>query len=366
MISSSAFALLASAALVAAHGIPTEVVVDNIWYPGTKNYNAPENQKSPVRGIPQDTGFVDYRNVNSPDIACSSAGYEGRPVTAPIKAGGTMGVRWGGDGGPDGKQWPHPEGPALVYMARCDGPCSKYNPSNAQFFKIAEEGLDGSKKPNHSGNDHLPVGQGLWVQNRIQYENSYHWFKIPSDIQDGEYLVRHELISLHGAASYSEGAQYYPVCIQVKVTGGGNASPPTTPATQLYTTKDGIVDIYQPYDKGGISSSTYKIPGPPVYKSGSGSTPAQPTSVTQPISTSRAPAQPTTTVAPAPTSYGNNNGGNGNSGASTSKPAASTGKCKPKKRAMRKRAEDETRELYDRALVHAQAARAHAKKHASH
>jgi hypothetical protein len=33
---------------------------------------------------------------------------------------------------------------------------------------------------------------------------------------------------------------------------------------------------------------------------------------------------------------------------------------------MRKRVEDETRELYDRALVHSQAARAHAKKHASH
>ncbi|CAE6522119.1 unnamed protein product [Rhizoctonia solani] len=315
MISSSAFALLASAALVSAHGIVTEVTIDGKWYTGTKNWNAPENQNSPVRGIPQDTGFVHYANVNMrsvtcSDIACSSAGYQGRPVTAPIKAGGTMGVRWGGDGGPDGKQWPHPEGPAIVYMASCNGPCKDYDPSNAQFFKIAEEGLDGSKQPNRAGNDHLPAGDGLWAQNRIQYENSYHWFTIPADIKAGEYLVRHELISLHGAHSYAEGAQYYPACIQVKVTGGGNASPPTTPATQLYTTKDGIVDIYQPYSKG-ITAQMYKIPGPPV-------------------------------------------------------PAASTGKCKPKKRSMSKRVEDETRELYDRALVHSKAARAHAKKHTSH
>ncbi|CAE6531816.1 unnamed protein product [Rhizoctonia solani] len=363
MISSSAFALLASAALVAAHGIPNEVVIDGVWYPGTLNYDAPANAKSPVRGIPTDTGFVWYNKVNTPDIACSASGYTPRAVTAPIKAGGTMGVRWGGDGGPDKKQWPHPEGPAIVYMASCEGECSKFNPSNAKFFKIAEEGLDGSKKPNPSGNDHTPAGQGLWAQNRIQYENSYHWFTIPSDIKAGEYLVRHELISLHGAASYSEGAQYYPACIQVKVTGGGNATPATTPATQLYKTEDGIVDIYQPYDKGGISASTYKIPGPALYVPGKASTPAQPSTTKITSSTTVA----TTSVAV------NAGSGNGNAPSSTKiitsttqAAPASTGKCKPKKRSVNKRVADETRAIYDRALVHAQAARAHSKKHASH
>ncbi|KAJ1300276.1 hypothetical protein OPQ81_005103 [Rhizoctonia solani] len=369
MISSSAFALLASAALVAGHGIVTEVMVDGKWYVGTKNWNAPENQNSPVRGIPLDTGFVHYGNVNSPDIACSSAGYEGRPVTAPIKAGGSMGVRWGGDGGPDGKQWPHPEGPAIVYMASCNGPCKNFNPSNAQFFKIAEEGLDGSKQPNQSGNDHLPWGQGLWAQNRIQYENSYHWFTIPSDIKDGEYLVRHELISLHGAHSYAEGAQYYPSCIQVKVTGGGNASPPTTPATQLYTVQDGIVDIYTPSNmvngRHGITAAAYKIPGPALYVPGKASTPA-------PVTSSAPAQQPTSTKPPQSTQYGGSGNGNGATTSikivtSTTKAAsAPTGKCKPKKRSVQKRIADESREVYDRALANAKAARAHAKKHASH
>ncbi|KDN35740.1 hypothetical protein RSAG8_11363, partial [Rhizoctonia solani AG-8 WAC10335] len=359
MISSaSAFALLASAVLVASHGIPNEVVIDGVWYPGTLNYNAPANDKSPVRGIPADTGFVHYANVNSPDIACSSGGYAGRKLTPKIKAGNTMGVRWGGDGGPDGKQWPHPEGPALVYMASCEGSCATFNPSNAKFFKIAQEGLDGSKKPNQSGNDHLPWGQGLWAQNRIQYENSYHWFNIPADIKAGQYLVRHELISLHGAQSYAEGAQYYPACIQVEVTGGGNASPATTPATQLYTTQDGIVDLYTPSDMTngmhGIKASSYKFPGPALYVPGKASTPQPVTSAPAPAPTPAAPSptQPIPVVVGAPAS---------------SKPAAagSTGKCKPK-RSINKRVADETREIYDRALAHAQAARAHAKKHASH
>lgn len=262
MLSSSFVALFASAALVAAHGTVTDVIIGDKHYPGTKNYDAPENDQSPVRGIPTDTGFVRYDRVNTPDIACSSAGYKPRKVTPEVPAGGQVGVRWGGDGGPDKKQWPHPEGPALAYMASCNGKCSEFDPSNAQFFKIAEEGLDTSKRPNAAGNDHTPAGDGMWAQNRIQYENSYHFVTIPSNIPAGEYLLRHELISLHGASNYGEGAQYYPACIQIKVTGGGNSYPATTPATQLYKTEDGIIDIYSPSPSG---IRNYKAPGPALY-----------------------------------------------------------------------------------------------------
>ncbi|EUC60599.1 glycoside hydrolase family 61 protein [Rhizoctonia solani AG-3 Rhs1AP] len=373
MISSSVFALLASAALVASHGIVDEVTIGNVKYPGTKNYNAPENAKSPVRGIPSDTGFVHFANVGSPDIACSSAGRTPRTVTPEIAAGSPMGVRWGGDGGPDKKQWPHPEGPAIVYMASCNGKCSDFDPVNAQFFKIAEEGLDPNKRPNESGNDHLPWGQGLWAQNRIQYENSYHWFNIPSDIKAGEYLVRHELISLHGAHSAAEGAQYYPACIQVKVTGGGNASPPTTPATKLYSYQDGIVDIYTPSQKTngmyGITAAMYKIPGPALYVPGKA--PAQPVTSAAPSSTAAPATSAAAVTSAAPYKPPANNNPPVSVGPITSvvyapAPApTSTRRCKPK-RAMHKRVEDETREIYDRALAHAQGAHAHAKKRSSH
>ncbi|KAJ1300281.1 hypothetical protein OPQ81_005108 [Rhizoctonia solani] len=272
MIRSTAFALLASAALVAGHGRVTGVQINGVHYPGTQTYDTPQNDQSPVRGLPTDLGFVKYQNVNSPDIACSSGGYKPRKLTPEVPAGGQVGVRWGGDGGPDKKQWPHPEGPAIAYLASCNGPCSQFNPSNAQFFKISEEGLDPSRQPNQSGNDHLPWGQGMWAQNRIQYEDSWNFVTIPNDIKPGEYLLRHELISLHAAHDRSQGAQYYPVCVQIKVTGGGNSTPATTPATKLYTTNDGIVDIYTPGDKHGIAASAYKIPGPALYVAGKVST----------------------------------------------------------------------------------------------
>jgi hypothetical protein len=352
MFSSSFVALFASAALVAGHGIVTDVTINGVHYPGTKNYETSENDKSPVRGIPHDTGFVNFANVGSPDIACSSAGYTPRKLTPEVPAGGVVGVRWGGDGGPNGKQWPHPEGPAIAYLASCNGKCSEFNPSNAQFFKIAEEGLDTSKKPNQSGNDHLPWGQGLWAQNRIQYEDSWNFVTIPNDIKAGEYLLRHELISLHGAHTAAEGAQYYPACIQIKVTGGGNANPATTKATSLYTYNDGLVNIYEPFDKHGIAS--YKIPGPALYKAGSsGSTPA-----TSKAATSATPSSTKAAAATAPQS---------SKAAQTSSPAAAaTGKTCKAKRHVRKSLRDETRAVYDRALANAQARHAHAAAKRAH
>ncbi|KAG8740577.1 hypothetical protein FRC10_004154 [Ceratobasidium sp. 414] len=351
MYSRLAVALFASATLVAGHGIVPEVVIDGKWYIGTKarpqmssfqNWDSPENKNSPVRGIPHDTGFVKYQEVTSNmDIACSSAGYKGTPIVAPIKAGGQIKIRWAGDKGPSGLEWPHPEGPELTYLAPCtNNDCTTFNPKDAKFFKIQEAGLDTTKEPIQSWIDHRPWGDGLWIQNKQMLEGSWFTVSIPNDIKSGPYLLRHELISLHGAHSRTEGAQYYPVCIQINVTGGGNAQPAGIPATQLYTVDDGIVDIYTPFPKG---IKSYKIPGPALYKAGNVQNPA-PATTSSPSTTKAAPSttKPVTTVVP------------------TTKPA--TGKpvkaCKPKR--GKRSVADETKELYARALVGARARRAHA------
>lgn len=49
-------------------------------------------------------------------------------------------------------------------------------------------------------------------------------YTIPSCIKAGYYLVRHEIIALHAAYSYP-GAQFYPGCHQLQVTGGGSTTP---------------------------------------------------------------------------------------------------------------------------------------------
>lgn len=49
-------------------------------------------------------------------------------------------------------------------------------------------------------------------------------YTVPSCLKPGYYLVRHEIIALHSAYAYP-GAQFYPGCHQLKVTGSGSKTP---------------------------------------------------------------------------------------------------------------------------------------------
>lgn len=51
-------------------------------------------------------------------------------------------------------------------------------------------------------------------------------YTIPSCLKPGYYLVRHEIIALHAAYTYP-GAQFYPGCHQLQVTGSGTKTPST-------------------------------------------------------------------------------------------------------------------------------------------
>ena len=82
---------------------------------------------------------------------------------------------------------------------------------------------------------------------------------IPRDLQAGDYVVRHEIIALHSAYAYP-GAQFYPGCHQVKVSGGGSKTPTGLVAFPgAYKASDpGVTyDAYQP--------QTYTVPGPALF-----------------------------------------------------------------------------------------------------
>lgn len=82
---------------------------------------------------------------------------------------------------------------------------------------------------------------------------------IPTDIASGNYVLRHEIIALHSAEE-ADGAQNYPQCVNLQITGTGTATPSGTLGTALYQESEAgiIVNIYQ-------SLSTYDIPGPTLY-----------------------------------------------------------------------------------------------------
>jgi hypothetical protein len=71
-------------------------------------------------------------------------------------------------------------------MASCGGACSSFSASGSVWFKVDESlTWDGTQ----------------WATQKLKENGSKYTFKLPADLQDGEYLIRHEIIALHEAAS---------------------------------------------------------------------------------------------------------------------------------------------------------------------
>lgn len=83
------------------------------------------------------------------------------------------------------------------------------------WFKISHAGLN-------------PTTQ-TWAVTDLIAAGGVQNITIPSCIADGEYLLRGELIALHGAGS-SGGAQLYMECAQIRVSGGSGTANPATVA----------------------------------------------------------------------------------------------------------------------------------------
>jgi hypothetical protein len=136
----------------------------------------------------------------------------------------------------------------LDYLANCNGDCKTVDKSTLEFFKIDGVGLiDDTTIP------------GTWASDTLIANNNSWTVTIPSDIAPGNYVLRHEIIALHSAGTV-DGAQNYPQCVNLEVTGSGTATPSGVLGTALYVETDpGIeINIY-------TSLSTYVVPGPTLY-----------------------------------------------------------------------------------------------------
>ncbi|KAI9791886.1 MAG: hypothetical protein M1835_000064 [Candelina submexicana] len=242
------FGALVSAKVVA-HGLLSGIVTEGTSYQGYNPSFQNSNPPPAVIGwsIPKDsdTGYVSPSSFSTPDIICHKGATPGG-THATIAAGSSIEMQW--------TTWPESHhGPVITYLANCNGPCESVDKTQLRFVKIAESGLI----------DDTPV-PGKWASDQL-IANSNKWtVTIPSTIASGNYVLRHEIIALH-SANVANGAQNYPQCINLEVTGTGTDNPSGTPGEGLYTPNDpGIsIDIYQ-------ELSGYTIPGPPLYGGGNG------------------------------------------------------------------------------------------------
>ncbi|RDW73024.1 hypothetical protein BP6252_06931 [Coleophoma cylindrospora] len=246
----SFFGLLAAAASVSAHGFVDEINVAGTNYTGflVDTYSYESNPPASIgwTETATDNGFVAPDAYASGDIICHRGATNGQ-ATATIAAGDTVTLYW--------NTWPSSHhGPVIDYLANCNGDCTTVDKTTLEFFKIDEAGLiDDTTSPGTWASDQLIAAGNSWT------------VTIPSTIAAGSYVLRHEIIALHSAGS-ADGAQNYPQCVNLVVTGGGSDTPAGTLGEALYTETDPgiLVNIY-------TTGLTYTIPGPALYTGGSGS-----------------------------------------------------------------------------------------------
>jgi hypothetical protein len=233
---------LAAAASVSAHGHVTNIVINGVSYQNYDPTSFPYMQNPPTvvgwAAGNTDNGFVAPDAFASGDIIChkSATNAGGHAVVA---AGDKIFIQW--------NTWPESHhGPVIDYLANCgDAGCEKVDKTTLEFFKIDEVGLvDGTSAPGVWGSDQLIANNNSWM------------VQIPSNIAPGNYVLRHEIIALHSAGQ-ANGAQNYPQCFNLQITGSGTATPAGTLGTALYKADDAgiLANIY-------TSPVTYEIPGP--------------------------------------------------------------------------------------------------------
>ncbi|KAL2106570.1 hypothetical protein VUR80DRAFT_6533 [Thermomyces stellatus] len=244
---------LASTAL--AHGTVTSFTTDGKENQGflLDYYYMEQNGETPPEHFGWyaenlDNGFVEPASFGEPDIICHK---NARPATATasVAAGGVVEFQW--------TEWPDSHiGPVLTYVANCGGDCADVDKETLQWVKIDEAGYDAET--------------GQWAAIAL-IESGNKWATtVPETLAPGNYVFRHEIIALHGAGS-ENGAQNYPQCFNIEITGTGTDNPEGVLGTELYTADEPGI-LYDPYTG---DDSGYVIPGPALYGSGS-TTPGEP------------------------------------------------------------------------------------------
>ena len=134
----------------------------------------------------------------------------------------------------------------MTYLAACpSGDCRKEDPTSLNWFKIDHAGF---------------LGDGKWASDTFMKQNNTWTVTIPQKLKAGAYLLRHELVALH-ASDAANGAQFYPMCVNLKVSGSGNGVPDKTvkfPGAYKADDKGILLNIWWP------PVQTYDIPGPPI------------------------------------------------------------------------------------------------------
>ncbi|KAK3366219.1 glycoside hydrolase family 61 protein [Lasiosphaeria ovina] len=231
--------LLAAAGLASAHTIFSSLEVGGV------NQGVGQGVRVPSYNGP-------IEDVTSNSLACNGAPNPTSPTSKVItvQAGSNVTAIWRymigttGSAPNDVMDITH-KGPTLAYLKKVSDATADAGPGGG-WFKIQQDGL---------------ASNGVWGTERVVTGQGRHDIRIPACIAPGQYLLRAEMIALHGAGNYP-GAQFYMECAQINVVGGtGTKTPATVSFPGAYSGTDpGVkISIYWP------PLTSYTIPGPSVF-----------------------------------------------------------------------------------------------------
>ncbi|KAK1499342.1 glycosyl hydrolase family 61 [Colletotrichum cuscutae] len=238
--------------LASAHSRVTNFVIDGASYQGFNTRSSNPDILAAWSTTVKNDGWISTESYGKSDIVChiNATNAQGH---APIAAGDTIDFQWQG--------WPESHhGPVITYLAFCGidrGSCESIDKMKLSLFAIDKVGL---VDPSANATS-FATAWGIWASDILISNNATWAVQIPPKIQPGYYVLRHEIIALHFARYPGQGAQHYPQCINIEVTGGGSDEPAGTSAADLYqAAEDGLI-----YDISQSPTGTYKIPGPTMY-----------------------------------------------------------------------------------------------------
>ncbi|KAF2789143.1 lytic polysaccharide monooxygenase [Melanomma pulvis-pyrius CBS 109.77] len=230
-----------------AHGGAGNYTVGDTWYPGYDPYGPADQATAPWTVQRSWISNIPIFESNNISLACNFPGAPAQ-TSIPITAGENITAVY--------YSWVHTVGPMIAWMADCGGDCKTFDAAGAEWFKIGEKGLlDGT------------IEEGMWFQRAfVNWDGGGSLWPetVPSSLRPGKYLIRHEIISLHSANK----PQWYPECAHLEVKGNGTGFPgkeymASIPGVYSMDQPEINIDIYAP---GVANQTTYKIPGPPVWK----------------------------------------------------------------------------------------------------
>ncbi|KAN0092459.1 glycoside hydrolase family 61 protein [Hyaloscypha variabilis] len=284
------FALASLTCIASCHTIFVQLGVEGTTYPVS-------------HGIRDPTYDGPIQDVTAQYIACNGGGQQATALSSDIinvKAGDTVQATWRhtltSTAATDSVYVVDPshKGPTLAYLKKVTDATTATGPVGYNFVIIFWRRV---LTRNHSA--------GKWATEDLIANKGVQNIVIPPCLEDGQYLLRPELIALHAAAS-KEGAQFYMECAQINVSGGtGTANPATVSLPGAYSATDPgiLINIYD-------NPTSYTIPGPAPFTCGAGgdsTTPvvepevsAPPVSVAPPHSTFVTSAKPQASTVKAP------------------------------------------------------------------